>query len=85
MGVEVPKPMSDATMRRAFWRTATASRAAVIVDADDYFRAARSAMLKAKRRAQRKIAALEKICDCHEVANSSGLLRGLLCSKHVRA
>ncbi len=50
MGVEVPKPMSDATIRRAFWRTATASRAAVIVDADDYFRAARSAMLKAKRR-----------------------------------
>ena len=42
--------MSDATIRRAFWRTATASRAAVIVDADDYFRAARSAMLKAKRR-----------------------------------
>jgi phosphatidylserine/phosphatidylglycerophosphate/cardiolipin synthase-like enzyme len=42
--------MSDATIRRAFWRTAEATRVSVIVDADDYFRAARSAMLKAKRR-----------------------------------
>lgn len=42
--------MSDATIQRAFWRTAPASRATVIIDADEYFRAARSAMLKARRR-----------------------------------
>lgn len=34
---------------RNCWRIATAARAAVIVDADDYFRAARTAMLKATR------------------------------------
>ncbi len=39
-----------ATTRRAFWRTAQATRAAVIVDADAYFTAARSAMLKDERR-----------------------------------
>jgi len=35
---------------QAFWRVAEASRMSVIIDADDYFRNARSAMLKAKRR-----------------------------------
>ena len=33
-----------------FWRVAPASRMSVIVDAEDYFRHARSAMLKARRR-----------------------------------
>ncbi len=36
--------------RRPFWRTAQATRASVVIDADDYFAAARSAMLKAERR-----------------------------------
>ncbi|CAN5257227.1 phospholipase D-like domain-containing protein [soil metagenome] len=35
---------------QAFWRVAEASRMSVIIDADDYFRHARSAMLQAKRR-----------------------------------
>jgi phosphatidylserine/phosphatidylglycerophosphate/cardiolipin synthase-like enzyme len=35
---------------RAFWRIAEAAQMSVIVDADDYFRHARSAMLKAKHR-----------------------------------
>lgn len=35
---------------KQFWRLASASRMSVIVDADDYFRHARSAMLKARRR-----------------------------------
>jgi len=39
-----------ATARRAFWQTAQATRASVIVDADAYFTAVRSAMLKAERR-----------------------------------
>ena len=34
---------------RTCWRTATASRAAVILDTQDYFRAAKAAMLKAQR------------------------------------
>ena len=49
MNAEGATSMSGTTVRRPFWRTATASRATVIIDADDYFRAARSAMLKAKR------------------------------------
>lgn len=49
MNAEGATPMSRITLRRAFWRAAKASRATVIIDADDYFRAARSAMLKAKR------------------------------------
>lgn len=40
----------DKRERTAFWRTERATRAAVIVDADAYFTAARSAMLKAERR-----------------------------------
>ncbi len=35
---------------RAFWRRARATQMSVIVDADDYFRNARAAMLKAQRR-----------------------------------
>src|ERR1044071_4445118 len=35
---------------RNCWQVARADRAAVIVDADDYFRLAREAMLKAERR-----------------------------------
>lgn len=35
---------------RAFWKTARATRASVIVDADAYFQAARAAMLKAEHR-----------------------------------
>jgi phosphatidylserine/phosphatidylglycerophosphate/cardiolipin synthase-like enzyme len=35
---------------RAFWRLARATQMSVIVDADDYFRNARAAMLKARRR-----------------------------------
>lgn len=35
---------------KSFWRVAPAARMNIIVDADDYFRHARSAMLKAKRR-----------------------------------
>jgi phosphatidylserine/phosphatidylglycerophosphate/cardiolipin synthase-like enzyme len=35
---------------KQFWRTASATRMSVVVDADDYFRHARSAMLKARRR-----------------------------------
>jgi phosphatidylserine/phosphatidylglycerophosphate/cardiolipin synthase-like enzyme len=34
---------------RTCWRTARASRAAIILDSQDYFRAAKAAMLKAKR------------------------------------
>lgn len=49
MNAEGATPMSRIALRRAFWRAAKASRATVIIDADDYFRAARSAMLKAKR------------------------------------
>lgn len=41
---------AGSTARRAFWRTEQATRASVIVDADAYFTAARSAMLKAERR-----------------------------------
>lgn len=40
----------ETAARRLFWRTAQATRAAMIVDADDYFTAARSAMLKAEQR-----------------------------------
>jgi phosphatidylserine/phosphatidylglycerophosphate/cardiolipin synthase-like enzyme len=36
--------------REAFWRVASAAQMSVIIDADDYFSHARSAMLKAKRR-----------------------------------
>lgn len=35
---------------QAYWRVEKATRAALIVDADEYFEAARAAMLKAKRR-----------------------------------
>lgn len=35
---------------RAFWRVARASRMSVIIDADDYFRTARQAMLQASQR-----------------------------------
>ncbi|WCT73336.1 phospholipase D-like domain-containing protein [Sphingomonas naphthae] len=42
-----PEPLPD---RATSWRTETATRATVIVDADEYFAAARSAMLKAKHR-----------------------------------
>jgi len=41
---------AGAMARRAFWRTEIATRASVIVDADAYFTAARSAMLKAEKR-----------------------------------
>lgn len=41
---------NDATQSRARWRTERAARAAVIIDADAYFAAARAAMLKAQRR-----------------------------------
>jgi phosphatidylserine/phosphatidylglycerophosphate/cardiolipin synthase-like enzyme len=36
--------------KQAFWRVATATRMSVIIDADDYFANARTAMLKAKHR-----------------------------------
>ena len=38
------------TVETNSWRIAKASRASLIVDADDYFRAGRLAMLSAKRR-----------------------------------
>lgn len=44
MGVSVMTAKPEA------WRTARADRMTVIIDADDYFRSARRAMLKAKRR-----------------------------------
>jgi len=50
MDAEPSKPISAATLQRAFWQTAEATRSTFIVDADEYFRAARSAMLQAKRR-----------------------------------
>ncbi|PXA97263.1 phospholipase [Nostoc sp. 3335mG] len=37
-------------MKRSYWRAARADKASVIVDAEDYFRLARAAMLKARRR-----------------------------------
>lgn len=48
------KSMNDRTNLVAnpeiYWRVEQATRAAVIVDADDYFTALRSAMLKAQKR-----------------------------------
>lgn len=49
-GVTEGSEAKGAIARRAFWQTAKATRASVIVDADAYFAAARSAMLKAERR-----------------------------------
>jgi len=45
--MDAPPPMAPSDH---FWRVEMASRAAVIVDADDYFTHLRSAMLKARRR-----------------------------------
>ena len=42
--------MKDKQLEADCWRTALATRAAFVVDADDYFRAGRLAMLAAKRR-----------------------------------
>jgi phosphatidylserine/phosphatidylglycerophosphate/cardiolipin synthase-like enzyme len=45
-----PKSFDFVTVETNSWRIAKASRASLIVDADDYFRAGRLAMLSAKRR-----------------------------------
>jgi phosphatidylserine/phosphatidylglycerophosphate/cardiolipin synthase-like enzyme len=47
ISMDAPSPDTSAGI---FWRTELASRAAVIVDADDYFTHLRSAMLKARER-----------------------------------